>query len=57
VVYNAPWSSLKKAPQVKLIKEEKGHKYIEVIIYALKVEYFSLIKNYLTAYLPDISIK
>ena len=57
VAYNAPWSSLKKAPQVKLIKEKEGHKYFEVIIYALKVEYFSLIKNYLSTHLPKIEIK
>lgn len=57
VAYNAPWSSLKKAPQVKLLLKEDGHKYMEVIIYALKVEYFSLIKNYLTSYLPEVNIR
>jgi len=57
VAYNAPWSSLKKAPQVKLLKEAEGHKYFEIIIYALKVEYFSSIKNYLSTHLPNVEIK
>jgi len=57
VAYNAPWSSLKKAPQVKMLDEKQGHKHFEIIIYALKVEYFSLIKNYLAMHLPDVEIK
>ncbi|UZR94449.1 mechanosensitive ion channel domain-containing protein [Chondrinema litorale] len=56
IVFNAPWSSLKKAPQVKLVGEKEGHKRIEIIIYALKVEYFTLIKDYLKTYLKDFEV-
>ena len=56
IVLNAPWSSLKKAPLVKLVGEKEGQKRIEIIIYALKVEYFTLIKDYLKTYLPEINM-
>ncbi|MEM1136891.1 MAG: mechanosensitive ion channel family protein [Bacteroidota bacterium] len=57
IIFNAPWSSLKKSPQVKFLGEKEGEEMIEVIVYALKVEYFTLIKNYLKTHLPEVKMQ
>ena len=42
---NAPWSSLKKLPTVKFIKETPEQYQFEIIIYSMKVSYFQHIKK------------
>ena len=54
-ILNAPWSSVKKKPQVKLLDETDTRFHIEVIIYSMRLTYFQKIKNYLRTHMPQIS--
>ncbi len=54
-ILNAPWSSVKKMPQIKLIEETETQFNLEVIIYSMRMAYFHKIKNYLKTHLPQIS--
>ncbi|MCG8318137.1 MAG: mechanosensitive ion channel family protein [Cytophagales bacterium] len=51
---NAPWSSLKKLPTVKFIKETPDRYQFEIIIYSMKVSYFQHIKKVLSEIFSDI---
>lgn len=53
---NAPWSSLKKKPQVKLLVETDTHLHLEAIIYAMRTDYFQKIKSHLKHHVPEISL-
>ena len=53
---NAPWSSLKKLPTVKFIRETQDRYQFEVIIYSMKVSYFQHIKKVLNELFNDIMI-
>ncbi len=55
-ILNAPWSSVKKKPQIKLLEETDTHFHLEVIIYSMRMAYFQKIKNYLKAHLPQLSL-
>ena len=55
-IFNAPWSSLKKKPQIKLLEETDTRLHLEVIIYSMRTAYFQKIKNYLKVQLPEISL-
>lgn len=51
---NAPWSSLKRLPTVKFIKESQDRYQFEIIIYSMKVSYFQHIKKVLGEMFSDI---
>ena len=53
---NAPWSSLKKLPTVKFIKETPERYQFEIIIYSMKVSYFQPIKKVLGEMFSDIRV-
>ena len=53
---NAPWSSLKKLPTVKFIKETNDRYQFEIIIYSMKVSYFQHIKKVLEEIFSDIRV-
>ena len=53
---NAPWSSLKKLPTVKFIRETTDRYQFEIIIYSMKVSYFQHIKKVMNDLFTDITI-
>ena len=53
---NAPWSSLKKLPVVKFIKETQDNHQFEIIIYSMKVSHFQHIKQVLSELFSDLRI-
>ena len=53
---NAPWSSLKKLPAVKFIKETHDRHQFEIIIYSMKVSHFQHIKQVLSELFSDMTI-
>lgn len=55
-ILNAPWSSVKKKPQIKLLEETDAQLHLEVIIYSMRLAYFQKIKNYLKTHMPQISL-
>ncbi|MEN7546452.1 mechanosensitive ion channel domain-containing protein [Rapidithrix thailandica] len=54
LVNSAPWSSLKKEPQLKILAETEDLYRFEIIIYTLQVEYFQKVKQYIHAHLPKV---
>lgn len=53
---NAPWSSLKKLPAVRFIKETQDSHQFEIIIYSMKVSHFQHIKQVLNELFSDMSM-
>ena len=46
-IFNLPWSSIKKSPQVKLISEDDKFFYFDITVYSVEQEYFYKIENQL----------
>ena len=53
-IINAPWSSLKKQPQVKLLDDSEAKYHFELTIYSLDTAFFEKIKDYLAKMAPSV---
>jgi small-conductance mechanosensitive channel len=50
-ILNAPWSSVNKNPEIKLISDDSGYYTFEINIFSLRMVYFQKIKDYLNEFL------
>jgi len=52
-ILNAPWSSVNKNPEIKLISDDSEYYTFEINIFSLRMVYFQKIKDYLNEFLVN----
>jgi len=52
-ILTAPWSSVNKNPEIKLINDHQEHYTFEINIFSLKMVYFQKIKDFLSDFLVN----
>jgi small-conductance mechanosensitive channel len=57
IILSAPWSSVKRAPEIKMLSDTAGTYHFEISIYSIRLLYFQKIKDYLKTNLADRIIK
>lgn len=46
-ILNAPWASVRKSPEIKLLADSREFYHFEISIYSIRIVYFQKIKDYL----------
>jgi len=57
IILNAPWASVKKTPEIKLLNDLKDYYHFEISIYSIKMVYFQKIKDYLESKLMTTGLQ
>jgi small-conductance mechanosensitive channel len=52
-ILNAPWSSVKKVPEIKLVGDQQQYYRFEINLYSIRMVHFQKIKDYLTESLTN----
>jgi len=53
LILQLPWSSLKRMPQIRVVKEEDSYYSLEILIFAIEKDYFFLVENAVKTFLKN----